>query len=59
MVNIGDQFNYHGTWYKVTEINGNMVTTIEDPDLNRHSNVRDFTYWGLQQVKEIINGDIN
>jgi hypothetical protein len=54
MVNIGDQFNYQGTWYKIVEINGNTVTTIEDPDLNRHPNVRDYIYWGVEQVKELI-----
>ena len=53
-IKIGDQFNYHGTWHRVTEINGNMVTTIEDPDLNRYPNVRDFTYWGIQQIEELI-----
>lgn len=57
MVEIGDQFNYRGTWYKVTEVNENMVTTIEDPNLNRHPNVRDFTYWGLLQVEELIESE--
>ena len=59
MVEIGNQFSYHGTWYKVTEVNGNMVTTIEDPDLNRCPNVRDFTYWGVQQVEELIKNELN
>jgi hypothetical protein len=58
MINIGDQFNYGGTWYKVTEIYGDMVTTIEDPDLNRYPNVRDFTYWPLKQVDEMIEKEI-
>ena len=57
MIKIGDQFNYHGTWYKVTEINENMVTTIEDPDLNLHPNVRDFTYWGFNQVEELVSSE--
>jgi len=57
MLHIGDQFNYQGTWHKVTEINGNMVITVEDPDLNLHPNVRDFTYWGLEQVEKLIKTD--
>jgi len=54
VIKIGDQFNYRGTWYKVAEINGYMVTTIEDPELNRYPNVRDFTYWSINQIEEML-----
>jgi len=53
-VKTGDQFAYHGTWYRITEISGTSVTTIEDPDLNPHPNMRNFTYWGLSQLEDLI-----
>ena len=33
------------------------VTTIEDPDLNRYPNVRDFTYWNVTQIEELLKSD--
>ncbi len=50
MVKIGNKSNYHRTWYQITNIAGNMVTTVEDPELNLNPNVCDFTFWGLHQV---------
>ena len=57
MIKIGDQFIYHGTWYKVVEVKGEMVTTIEDPDLNKHPNVRDYIFWDSSQIEQLIEQD--
>ena len=54
MIKIGDKFQYHGTWYEVVDIIGDIVTTIEDPVLNRHPNIRDYTFWPLQQVEQLV-----
>ena len=54
MVKVGDKFNYLGTWHEIVDIKGDTVTTIEDLVLNKCPNIRDYTYWHLHQVEELV-----
>ena len=53
MVEIGQLFNHNGTWYRVRDIIGETVITIEDPDRNRAPNIRDYVDWNVEQVDKL------
>jgi hypothetical protein len=53
-MDIGDQFEYHGTWYTIVYVGDKMITTIEDPTLNRYPNVRDYIYWTAEQLEGMV-----